>query len=78
MKENSKVGGIAMDKPEKQETILFHQYRGTQHAFSPSETSACADSLASMTANTVFVVENAPLQYESKPPVADDPSSYEI
>lgn len=57
--------------------VVFVHYSGTENGLANRDTTACSDSLASMIANGIFILESVPSQFEDTVAPARDSSKYE-
>lgn len=57
--------------------VVFLRYSGTENGLASQDTTACSDSLASMVANSIFVIESAPSLFEDTVVPVQDPSKYD-
>ncbi|MGH8556763.1 MAG: hypothetical protein ACRESZ_04740 [Methylococcales bacterium] len=65
-----------MPKVHEKMPIMFVRYSGTENGLANQDTTACTDSLASMMANTVFVLDPLPSVFEDVVAPVNDPSTY--
>lgn len=66
-----------MSEVAKQLRIVFVRYGGTENGVTKQDTTACADSLASMIANSVVIVNPFPPEFVATIPQGRDPSRYD-
>lgn len=65
-----------MPKINEPMPIVFVRYAGTANGLASQDTTACADSLASMMANAVLVLGPFPSDFQNDVSPARDPSTY--
>jgi len=76
-KENLKAGGTEMTEVKESLPVIFLRYTGTENGLANQDTTACTDSLASMIANSIAVLDSAPSRFESTIEPVQDPSKYD-
>lgn len=57
--------------------VVFLRYGGTENGLTNRDTTACSDSLASMIANSILILESIPSHFEKTVAPAQDPSEYD-